>query len=177
MGKDDESGIGGVPSIIPVSDEQSKAIRSLSGLGVTVVTEGSNLARYIGRVLGTVPEDVVGIALGEHLHFVRGVIVGQYDKLLTDIFRDRKVTETQPVSPSLAIAFLRAAYDENRPELQELWAHLIAAAMDPKRSSRVRVSFIETLKQFDPLDAIVLKKRSEIKITRNDNAITILYEF
>jgi hypothetical protein len=46
----------------------------------------------------------------------------------------------------------------------------------PKRSSRVRVSFIETLKQFDPLDAIVLKKRSEIKITRNDNAITILSE-
>jgi hypothetical protein len=29
--------------------------------------------------------------------------------------------------------------------------------MDPKRSGRVRLSFIDTLKRFDPLDALLLK--------------------
>jgi hypothetical protein len=39
MGDGDSRTTGGVPSIIPVSDEQAKAIGSLSGFGVTVVTE------------------------------------------------------------------------------------------------------------------------------------------
>jgi hypothetical protein len=89
--------------------------------------------------------------------------VGQYDILLTNLFQRKKVTQTQPVSPSVAIPLLRAAYDEGRPELQELLAALIAAAMDPKRSGRVRLSFIETLKRFDPLDALVLKARCDMR--------------
>ena len=69
--------------------------------------------------------------------------------------------QTQPVSPSLAIPLLRGAYDEGRPELQELWGALIASAMDPTRAGRVRLSFVETLRRLDPLDALVLKKRYE----------------
>ena len=82
---------------------------------------------------------------------------GQYDAWLDKILRRRQVDYPQPVSPSLAVPLLQAAYDESRPELQELWASLIAAAMDPARSGRVRLSFIDTLKQFDPLDALVLR--------------------
>lgn len=147
--------------MIPVTDEQAKAINSLSGFGVTVVTETSGLARYIGRVLGTVPHDAVGLVIGDPLHFVRETIAAQYDILLDKILSRRNVTRTQPVSPSLAIPMLRGAYDEGRPELQELWAALIASAMDPTRAGRVRLSFVETLKRLDPLDALVLKKRYE----------------
>jgi hypothetical protein len=103
------------------------------------------------------PEDAVGLVLGDPLHFVRTVIARTLDQLISKIFERRGVTDTQPVSPSLAIPLLRAAYDESRPELQQLWADLIAAAMDPKRSGRVRLSFIDTLKRFDPLDALLLK--------------------
>jgi transcriptional regulator GlxA family with amidase domain len=79
------------------------------------------------------------------------------------------VRETQPVSPSVAIPLIRAAYDEGREELQDRWATLIASAMDPARSSRVRLSFIETLRQFDPLDAVVLKTYTEIPGIENNN--------
>lgn len=143
------------------TDEQAKAVQSVATFGTTLVTESSRLVQYLGRVLGTVPQDTVGVVLGDPLGFVRTVIAGQYDALLTKIFARRRVMQTQPVSPSLAIPLLRAAYDESRPELQELWAALIAAAMDPKLSGRVRLSFIDTLKRFDPLDALVLKTRYE----------------
>jgi Abortive infection alpha len=92
------------------------------------------------------------------LGFVRAAIAQQYDLLLNKIFERRNVGKTEPVSPSLAIPLLRAAYDESRPELQQLWAELIAAAMDPNRSAGVRLSFITAVKQFDPLDALVLKE-------------------
>ena len=72
--------------------------------------------------------------------------------------------DTQPVSPSLAVPLVRAAYAEDRPELQKFWAELIAAAMDPRRSSRVRLSFIETLKRFDPWTLSCCKSSIEVKV-------------
>jgi hypothetical protein len=161
----------GAALVSTLTDEQAKAVQSVSEFGTTVVNEGSNLARYMGRILGTVPEDAVGVVIGDPLRFVRTAIAAQYDILLDRILK-RRDAKTQPVSPSVAIPLMRAAYDEGRPELQELWASLIASAMDPARATRVRVSFIETLKQFDPLDAIVLKTRSEIRVSTNDNAIS-----
>jgi hypothetical protein len=74
---------------------------------------------------------------------------------------ERRNAKTEPVSLSVAIPLMRGAYDESRPGLREMWADLIANAMDPERSGRVRLSFIETLKRFDPIDAIVLKARKE----------------
>jgi hypothetical protein len=161
-------------NLLGVSDEQAKAIQSVGTFGTTVVTEGGQLVRYVGRILGTVPEDTVGLVLGDPLRFVRTVIAGQYDILLTKLFQRRNVTQTQPVSPSVAIPLLRAAYDEGRPELQELWAALIAAAMDPKRSGRVRLSFIDILKRFDPLDALVLKTRYQHSGNLQPNALIFI---
>jgi len=148
----------GPKPIIPVTDSQAKAVAAIASLGQTVVEEGGQLARYIGRVLGVAPDDAVGIVIGDPLHFIRAAIAKNYDDLLTKIFEKRHVKKTDPVSPSVAIPLLRAAYDESRPELQELWAELIAAAMDPTRSGQVRLSFITTVKQLDPLDALVLKE-------------------
>jgi len=142
---------------IPVTDEQAKAVQKLVDFGTTVVGETDQLARYVGRVLGTTPEDAVGLVIGDPLHFVRAAIASKYDEWITRLHRDRGVTP-EPVSPSLAIPLLRAAYDESRPELQELWAQLIAAAMDPQRTNRVRRSFIDTVQRLDPLDALVLKE-------------------
>jgi hypothetical protein len=56
---------------------------------------------------------------------------------------------------------LRAAYDESRPELQDLWGKANRGGQDPNRSGGLRLSFINALKQFDPLDALVLKARYE----------------
>ena len=161
-------------SPIGVTDEQAKAIQSAANFGTTVITESSKLVQYVGRVLGTVPHDAVGFVLGDPLHLVRTAIAAQYDVLLTKILNRRCVIEPQPVSPSVAIPLLRAAYDESRPELQEIWAALIAAAMDPKRSSRVRLSFITTLKQFDPLDALVLKARYGQSGDTKPNPVTFI---
>ena len=79
-----------------------------------------------------------------------------------EILRNRGVAAAESVSPSLAIPLLRAAADESREQIQEIWARIIAAAMDPKRSDRVRQSFIATVSRLDPLDALVLKNLYEV---------------
>ena len=111
---------------------------------------------------------------------MRTAIAAQYDVLLDKILKRRGVVQTQPVSPSLAIPLMRAAYDEGRPELQALWASLIADAMDPARAGRVRISFIDTLKRFDPLDALVLRARyddqGEMRPTARDRIAELLQQ-
>jgi Abortive infection alpha len=144
------------------TDEEAKAVQKVAEFGSTAITEVGQLARYAGKVLGTVTEDLVGIVLGEPLRYIRTVIAEKIDIRVEEIHRSRNVENLLPVTPSLAIPLLQAAYDEGRPELQELWARLIAAAMDPSREGRIRLSFIATLKQFDPMDARVLERMSAV---------------
>ena len=131
-------------------------MRDRSAVGMTIVEAGHKLAGYVGRVVGTVPDDTVGLVIGDPLRFVHTAIASQYDERLTKLLAERGVKHPQPVTPSLAIPLLRAAYDESRPELQDLWARLLAAAMDPARAGNVRQSFIAAIRQLDPLDARVL---------------------
>jgi hypothetical protein len=160
---------GNEPNLTGVPTEHAGAVKELATFGTTVVTEAGNLARYVGAILGTAPHDAVGIVLGEPLHAVRTLIAAALHIKVQRKLERWGVRETQPVSPSVAIPLIRAAYDEGREELQDRWATLIASAMDPARSSRVRLSFIETLRQFDPLDAVVLKTYTEIPGIENNN--------
>jgi hypothetical protein len=157
-----------------VSDEQARALSAVANFGTTVVTESSNLARYIGRIVGTVPEDVVGLFLGDPLHAVRTLAAQWYDDKIREIHARRNVKRLEAVSLSVAIPLLRGAYDENREQLRELWAALIAAATDQERTGRVRLSFIDALRQFDPLDALILKERSAISGAASPTVITYL---
>jgi hypothetical protein len=145
-----EDGAGAGASIIPVTDAQAK-------LGKTAIEEGGKLGRYVGRILGDVPSDMVQVFIGQHLRFARILIADSYDRRIREIL-ERRNAKTEPLSPSVAIPLITAAYEESRPELQAFWAALIAAAMDPARSDRMRLAFIGTLKQFDPLDALLLRQ-------------------
>ena len=142
--------------MIPVTDDQAKALQKLADFGTTAVEETGGLARYVGRILGTAPEDVVGIVLGDPLRFIRTIIAQKLDDKISTILRSRNVKIVEPVSPSLAIPLLRAAYDESREEIQEIWAKLLAAAMDPQRADRVRGEFVDAVKRLHPRDAIIL---------------------
>jgi hypothetical protein len=72
------------------------------------------------------------------------------------ILRNRDVAEQQEVPEDIAIPLLEATQGESREELQELWARLLANAMDPNRSHDVRPEFIGTLRQLQPIDARIL---------------------
>jgi hypothetical protein len=67
------------------------------------------------------------------------------------------VADPEPPSLKYAIPIFQASADEENEELQDLWSRLLAAAMDPNRRDAMRQSFIQVVKQLDPMDALVLK--------------------
>jgi Abortive infection alpha len=117
------------------------------------------IAAGVRQALGTIPEDLLGIAVGDWLREKRIRNQARLKTRTAEILTERGVSPDKDVaSPVVFIAVCEAALDEDRVELQELWARLLAAASDPDRATRVRASFVDIIKQLDPLDAVVLKK-------------------
>ena len=137
-------------SLIPVSDAQAKAIeealKTLQGLG-----------GFLRETLGTVHSDIVGLLGGDYLK------VRRIENLSKTVEKAKKRLEqsrvrTEPPSLSVLLPLVQAAADEDRDELQEIWAGLLAASADPARKRTFRMKFIEIAKQLDPLEAGVLKE-------------------
>ena len=140
--------------IRPIDENTAKAIEESAktlGKGFDLV---GGLGAYLARALGGAPENLIGLLVGDWLIHKR---VRRWSELQAEtrrILDQRNVKEPyDDISPSIALPLIEAALDEDREGLK---AKLLAAAMDPKRKHLVRADLISTLKQLEPLDAIVL---------------------
>jgi len=127
-------------------------IAKASGKALDVVHDTGG---YLAKVLGGVPGNLVGVLGGawlceRHIRLKDGL-----RRRTEQILRQRDVQQLVELSPNLASALIAGAQEEGREELAELWARLLANAIDPSMNS-VRHSFIEAVKAFDPPDVIVL---------------------
>jgi hypothetical protein len=126
-----------------------------------VPTLSAEVAAGVRRALGTIPEDLLGIAVGDWLREKRKLNQARLSENTKKILEARGISpDEEKSSPQLFIAICEAALDEDRPELQDLWARLLAAAVDATRAHRVRANYISIVKQLEPLDALVLTKFS-----------------
>jgi hypothetical protein len=138
--------------LIPISDEQAK-------LGTKALEVLQDFGGFLRDVLGTVPEDLVGILGGDWLKVQRAMNLAEMFAKARARMEAKGITKPQHlVSLSLALPLFRAAADESRTELQDLYARLLAAAADPSRSGAVRRSFIDIVQQMEPIDALVLRE-------------------
>jgi hypothetical protein len=144
-------------------EEEAKATQELSKFGTRALDTVDKLGNFLSKVFGTVPEDVVGLAGGDWLHHTRIRIEAKLAQRTEEILRERgRWEQTEPMSPSVALPLLEAARDETREELSEMWARMLANGMDKERRGSVRKSIIATVKEFDPLDAVILQKAFEM---------------
>jgi len=151
-------------SLIPISDEQAK-------LGQEIVGAAKDLGGWLADFLGDVPRDLLGLLIGDKVKVKRAEnLFRLWGKAKTRL-GEQGIEDPGPVNRKLAIPILAAAVDENSDELQDLWARLLAAAMNPDQSKQGRLGFIGALKTLDPLDASVLKRLrncGQLPIERRD---------
>lgn len=133
-------------SLIPMTDAQAEMV----GQAIGGVREAG---RYIADVLGDLPKDLVGMLLGDALKARRAERLARIWHKAQQKLEADGVTAPEPPSLKIALPILAAAADEGREELQEIWARLLAASMNPNKSLMVRLKFAEALRQLDPLDA------------------------
>jgi Abortive infection alpha len=145
--------------IRPIADS-ARAIEEASKAFSKAIEAAMQTGEYAGAVLGDLPHDLVGI-IGDWVAHKRARRWAELSAETAKILRDRRIENREDVSPSVAIPLIAAAINEDRNVLKQLWAKLLASAMDPNRSNLVRPSLIELLKSMDPLDARVLRHMIE----------------
>ena len=141
--------------------ESAKAVQEVAKTGRALIEPATDLAKYVARVLGTVPEDIVGFLVGDPLHELRqhtltGILRAAFEKL-----RAREVETAKPIRPGPGKEAFEAASMETDETLQDMWAELLANAMDPNKDTSLQRIFIEALKQMEPIDALVLRTMAE----------------
>jgi Abortive infection alpha len=143
--------------IRPIDADSAHAIEETAkatAKGIDAVTQGG---QYVGSVLSDLPHDLVGI-IGDWVKHKRARRWAELQAATENILRARGVENRTEASPSVAIPLIAAAINEDREVLRQLWAQLLANALDPNRAILVRPSLIDLLKQLDPLDARFLEQ-------------------
>lgn len=157
--------------LIPLTDEQAKAIQEVAKFGSEAAGLVRGLGGYLRQIFGTVPEDMIGLLIGDSLRFKRAENMARTAKRAFEILEARGVEQLQPAPLSVALPLLEGAAEEDREELTELWAKLLAAAADPDRAGAMRQSFIRAVKQMDPLDALVLDRLPESPMSLDQSPV------
>ena len=142
-------------NIVPISDEQAKAIGEIAKLAQEAVKITAGLGTYLAGVAGTVPHDLVGLMGGDALRIRRATNAVTAIREAQERLRQKGV---EPEEPSISIAqpIIEGVANESRVELRVLWERLLAAAMDPARANSVRRSLIEVVSKLEPEDALIL---------------------
>ena len=143
-------------NLIPISDEQAK-------LGQELVKAARELGGFFGRTLGNTVENLIGYLFGDRLQLRRTENFIKHLIKTEQRLRAWGVDHPQQASLSIALPILQAAADEEREELVDLWARLLANAMDPKLNS-VRYEFIDAVKNMNPMDARMLQYLYQAKV-------------
>ena len=124
-----------------------EALKTLQGLG-----------SFVKETFGTVPQDLVGLLGGDYLKVKRAENLARTIEKARERIRRQRTDKGDRTAPlSLALPIMVSAAEESRDELQDLWAALMAAVVDPDRKGFFRLKFIEIAKRMDPLDAPVLR--------------------
>ena len=136
--------------------EVARATGEVAKLGGRAIDAATGLGSWVSKTVGTIPEDLLGIAGGDWLKEQR-----KRNLISLQVMTEKKLqnrinagTLTEP-SVSVVLPLLKTAADENRPELQELWAGLLASSFQSDGGQRVRRAYFDTLTQMEPLDAVL----------------------
>lgn len=115
------------------------------------------VGEFAKEYFGGVGHNIVGLFGGDWLYYKRLENIARLANGVRKRLAADCVTTPDQVSLALGLPLLKTAADESRDELVELWERLLAAAMNPNKSSLVRRNFIELVGSFDPLDALLFK--------------------
>jgi hypothetical protein len=139
-----------------VSDDEAQAAKEIAKTGGKLIDAAVGVGGFLRQTLGTIPEDMIGLAGGDWVHQQRrrniGKMMAKTERMLEGVAPER-ITEP---SVSVVLPLLEAAADETREDLQELWAALLAnATLDGGK--RVRRVFFEIVKRMEPNDAVIFR--------------------
>ncbi len=108
------------------------------------------------RPMTDVAENAIGLLGGDWLSEKRRCNRERLKARTDEILHERKIEHPVEPPPAILLPLLQEAQEESRETLVDIWAKLVAAAMDPARVDSYRREYVEVAKQLEPVDTLVL---------------------
>lgn len=136
--------------------ETAKAVQEVAKTTRKSIEATEKLGQFVARVTNESIEAVTGI-LADKLRFMRWERQLRLRDRLIEIVKERKLEGTfRVIPPKLALPIIESASLEENNELQDLWANLLASAIDPNFNGAIRSAFIDIIKQLEVIDVHIL---------------------
>jgi hypothetical protein len=141
-----------------VDEESAKAIQEVAkttGKAIDVVHDaGGFLAPHVDGILA----QVVGI-FTDHLKYVRGVrLIRLGQRFQQELLAHGGEPAVRKLPLNFAIDALEQGAMEQDDDLQDIWARLLANAVDATSEVQPRRAYISIIKDLSPLDALILEQ-------------------
>jgi hypothetical protein len=149
-------------------EESAKAIQEVAKATRTGIEATKQLGGFVSRIINEPVEAVVGI-LSDRLQFIRAERQLRLAERWREILKERRIEGSlRIVPPKFALPIIENASLEEDDELQDLWANLLASAVDLNFKGEMRSAFIEIIKQLEVVDVHILNAIFE-EARRKDN--------
>jgi Abortive infection alpha len=137
--------------------EIAKATQEVAKTTRRAIGATEKLGKFLAAVIGEPLDATVGM-LTDRLRFMRWQRQIRLADRCMEIIRDRKLKgKLLVVPPKLALPIVEHASLEDNDGLQDLWAHLLVSAMDPDFQDDPTGSFVEIVKQLQPIETVILR--------------------
>ena len=143
------------------AEEIAKAIQESAKLGEKGLAIAEKAGGFIAKVFKEPIAEVSGL-ITDKLRFVRWKRMVKMSEEVNQILTDKGIAETKAVPPKIALPIFEDSSLEDDPNIQFLWNHLLANAMDPKFNDEIRYGFIEMIKNITGIEAQLLNNFYEI---------------
>jgi hypothetical protein len=140
-------------------DEITESAKAVQGTAKTVRTGievTQELGKFVSRIT-TEPLETVMRILNDRLQFMRWERKLRLAERGRELLRERGIEgPLRPVPYKLALPIIEHASLEDNDELQDLWANLLASAVDPTFEGLIRSAYVDIIKQLEVVDVHML---------------------
>jgi len=143
------------------AEEIAKAIQEAAKLGEKGLDIADKAGSFFAKVFKEPINEISGMVT-DKLRFIRWKRMVQMADEVNKILEEKKVIDTRAVPPKIALPIFEEASLEDDPNLQYLWNHLLANAMNPKFNDELRYGFIEMIKEITAIEARLLNEFYEV---------------
>lgn len=138
-----------------MGDPIEKAVEKLTPDG-TELAKG--FGRFLERMMGSVPHDLVGYFGGDAIRHWRLRNVARLERETERYFRAVSNDEKpRPIPPKAMIPALDAASLEDSDILIDMWARLLASAADPASDFDLTPAYVRSLAEISEREALLLR--------------------
>jgi hypothetical protein len=150
-----------------MTTEEAKAIGEIAKTTGQAIDMVRAAGGWLQSVFGPLPEDLIGLAGADWVHEKRRRNLAQIQAKTAEFIAAVPSARLSEPSPSVVLPLLEYAANEGRPELQALWAALLANTMTDDGGRKIRRAFFEILAKMEPIDAAMLEEVAWVEIKGN----------